>query len=181
MNKGSPPNSIMGRRRLVKSKRIPQFHLRKTYNKRGRLHTGEKPFMCPSPGCGMTFVQRTACKTHAKKRHNIEITMYTRNPEVPQTPASLAQMSLAQRMEQQQMQERMMEEPQAEVSLAPTTLAAPSHIQISRAQVAQLAQGGQVVHILQGDAGVTLAAGPGGQLTQIRLLDPRDGDTVLGV
>ena len=34
---------------------------------------GEKPFICPSPGCGMTFVQRTACKTHAKKRHNIEI------------------------------------------------------------------------------------------------------------
>ena len=105
--------------------------------------------------------------------------MYTRNPEVPQTPASLAQMSLAQRMEQQQMQERIMEEPQAEVSLAPSTLA-PSHIQISRAQVAQLAQGGQVVHILQGD-GVTLTTGPGGQLTQIRLLDPRDGAEVLGV
>ena len=30
----------------------------------------------------MNFFQRTACKTHAKKRHNIEITMYTRNPEV---------------------------------------------------------------------------------------------------
>jgi len=156
-----------------------QFTKRNTLNNHRRLHTGEKPFMCPSAGCGMTFVQRTACKTHAKKRHNIEITMYTRNPEVPQTPASLAQMSLAQRMEQQQMQERIMEEPQAEVSLAPSTLA-PSHIQISRAQVAQLAQGGQVVHILQGD-GVTLTTGPGGQLTQIRLLDPRDGAEVLGV
>ena len=133
--------------------------------------------MCPSAGCGMTFVQRTACKTHAKKRHNIEITMYTRNPEVPQTPASLAQMSLAQRIEQQQLQERIMEEPHTEVSLAPTTLA-PAHIQISRAQVAQLTQGGQVVHILQGD-GVTLTTGPGGQLTQIRLLDPRDGAEVL--
>ena len=131
--------------------------------------------MCPSPGCGMTFVQRTACKTHAKKKHNIEITMYTRNPEVPQTAASLAQMSLAQRMEQQQMQERVLEEPSTAVSLAPGP---PTTIQICRAQVAQLAQGGQVVHILQGD-GVTLAAGHNGQLTQIQLLDPRDGAQVL--
>ena len=77
-----------------------QFTKRNTLNNHRRLHTGEKPFMCPSPGCGMTFVQRTACKTHAKKRHNMEITMYTRNPEVPQTQASLAQMSLAQRAEQ---------------------------------------------------------------------------------
>merc|ERR1719208_276751 len=86
-----------------------QFTKRNTLNNHRRLHTGEKPFMCPSPGCGMTFVQRTACKTHAKKRHNIEITMYTRNPEVPQTPASLAQMSLAQRAEQALLQERVLE------------------------------------------------------------------------
>ena len=41
----------------------------------------------------MTFVQRTACKTHAKKRHKIEITIYPRNPECPQSEASLAQVS----------------------------------------------------------------------------------------
>ena len=35
-----------------------------------------------------------------KNMNNMEITMYTRNPEVPQTQASLAQMSLAQRAEQ---------------------------------------------------------------------------------
>ena len=67
-----------------------KFNKRNTLNNHKRLHTGsyyflqhlqiidvlllgEKPFICPSPGCGMTFVQRTACKTHAKKRHNIEI------------------------------------------------------------------------------------------------------------
>ena len=68
-----------------------KFNKRNTLNNHKRLHTGimkiilllmsfiinsvpgEKPFICPSPGCGMTFVQRTACKTHAKKRHNIDI------------------------------------------------------------------------------------------------------------
>ena len=66
-----------------------KFNKRNTLNNHKRLHTGnllltfflylisyfpgEKPFICPSLGCGMTFVQRTACKTHAKKRHNIEI------------------------------------------------------------------------------------------------------------
>ena len=58
----------------------------------------------------MTFVQRTACKTHAKKRHNIEITIYPRNPDCPQSEASLAQLSLSQRLEQQHIQERLQQQ-----------------------------------------------------------------------
>ena len=73
----------------------------------------------------MTFVQRTACKTHAKKRHNIEIKyitsskiyllitffrIYPRNPECPQSEASLAQLSLEQRLEQQQIQQRLQQQ-----------------------------------------------------------------------
>ena len=141
-----------------------QFTKRNTLNNHRRLHTGEKPFMCPSPGCGMTFVQRTACKTHAKKRHNIEITMYTRNPEVPQTPASLAQMSLAQRAEQAVLQERVVEQEVVQEAQTVTlvssgaagSLGAAGTIQVrglgqvagATLQLAQLA-GGQVVHILQ--------------------------------
>ena len=84
-----------------------KFNKRNTLNNHKKLHTGEKPFICPSPGCGMLFVQRTACKTHAKKRHGIEITTYPRNPACPQSEASLAQMSLTQRLEQQQILERL--------------------------------------------------------------------------
>ena len=132
-----------------------QFTKRNTLNNHRRLHTGEKPFMCPSPGCGMTFVQRTACKTHAKKRHNIEITMYTRNPEVPQTPASLAQMSLAQRAEQAVLQERVVE---GEGGAQTVTLVAGEGggvevrgVGVGQGTTLQLAQlpGGQLVHILQ--------------------------------
>ena len=164
------------------------FTKRNTLNNHRRLHTGEKPFICPAPGCGMTFVQRTACKTHAKKRHNIDITIYARNPEVPQSQASLAQMSLSQRMEQQQIQERLRQDQQQQqqqqqqhqevtatsvvMSSGGEPLNAP-HIQLSRAQLAQLTGGvGQVVTVLQG---------PDGQLTQIRLLDHRDGVEVLGL
>ena len=169
------------------------FTKRNTLNNHRRLHTGEKPFICPSPGCGMTFVQRTACKTHAKKRHNIEITIYARNPDVPQSQASLAQMSLSQRMEQQQIQERLrqqqqhqqqqqqqQQQPQPETATAVVMSSGSEamtgpHIQLSRAQLAQLTGGvgvGQVVTVLQG---------PDGQFTQIRLLDHRDGVEVLGL
>merc|ERR1712154_733996 len=97
----------------------------------------------------MTFVQRTACKTHAKKRHNIEITMYTRNPEVPQTPASLAQMSLAQRAEQALLQERVLEsQNEAHGVIEPHTVTIVGSGAGATLQLAQLA-GGQVVHILQ--------------------------------
>ena len=83
----------------------------------------------------MTFVQRTACKTHAKKRHNIEIRylvqqfsaqlpnvdsqlrIYPRNPECPQSEASLAQLSMAQRLEQQQIQERLQQQQQHQQQL----------------------------------------------------------------
>ena len=159
------------------------FTKRNTLNNHRRLHTGEKPFICPSPGCGMTFVQRTACKTHAKKRHNIEITIYARNPDVPQSQASLAQMSLSQRMEQQQIQERLRQQQQQQqaqpenatavvMTSGSESLTAP-HIQLSRAQLAQLTGGvGQVVTVLQG---------ADGQFTQIRLLDHRDGVEVLGL
>ena len=170
------------------------FTKRNTLNNHRRLHTGEKPFICPAPGCGMTFVQRTACKTHAKKRHNIEITIYARNPEVPQSQASLAQMSVSQRMEQQQIQERLrqdqqqqqqqqqheQQQQQQQQGTVPGVVMAGGGeggvgpaIQLSRAQLAQLTGGvGQVVTVLQG---------PDGQFTQIRLLDHRDGVEVLGL
>jgi len=52
------------------------------------LHTGEKPFLCPATGCGKSFVQRTACKTHARKKHGITITKYTRNTSTNSSNAS---------------------------------------------------------------------------------------------
>lgn len=124
--------------------------------------------------------------------------MYTRNPEVPQTPASLAQMSLAQRAEQAVLQERALEgqneghggEPHTVTIVgsgaAGNGLASGGTIQVrglgqmaagATLQLAQLA-GGQVVHILQpvgterGEGVVTLQGGS--QLTQIRLVDARE-------
>jgi len=132
--------------------------------------------------------------------------MYTRNPEVPQTPASLAQMSLAQRTEQMVLQERMLESGQempldeeqtvtlvqAASNLSPAqTIQLRGLSQVSSGvggvpgatlQLTQL-PGGQVVHILQpvpnerGENVVTLQGGS--QLTQIRLFDPREGATFL--
>lgn len=124
--------------------------------------------------------------------------MYTRNPEVPQTPASLAQMSLAQRAEQAVLQERALEgqneghggEAHTVTIVGSGTagngLASGGTIQVrglsqmaagATLQLAQLA-GGQVVHILQpvgterGEGVVTLQGGS--QLTQIRLVDARE-------
>jgi len=124
--------------------------------------------------------------------------MYTRNPEVPQTPASLAQMSLAQRAEQAVLQERALEGQNeghggeahtvtiVGSGTAGNDLASGGTIQVrglgqmaagATLQLAQLA-GGQVVHILQpvgterGEGVVTLQGGS--QLTQIRLVDARE-------
>ena len=65
-----------------------QFTKRNTLNNHRRLHTGEKPFLCPATGCGKSFVQRTACKTHARKKHGITITKYTRNTATNSSNAS---------------------------------------------------------------------------------------------
>jgi uncharacterized Zn-finger protein len=34
-----------------------------------RCHTGEKPFVCTSPGCEMTFSQKSNLKKHLSKTH----------------------------------------------------------------------------------------------------------------
>lgn len=130
--------------------------------------------------------------------------MYTRNPEVPQTPASLAQMSLAQRAEQAVLQERALEgqndqghggEPHTVTIVGSGAggngLGSGGTIQVrglgqmaagATLQLAQLA-GGQVVHILQpvgterGEGVVTLQGGS--QLTQIRLVDARENAALL--
>jgi len=146
-----------------------QFTKRNTLNNHRRLHTGEKPFLCPASGCGMVFVQRTACKTHAKKRHNIEIQVYTRNPDVPQSSASLAQMSLAQKLEQQQLQDRVLQhrvdvqiqQPQTiQVQTLERQVGTPTHItQISGDRVVQLTGGERVIQLTGTERIVHLTGG----------------------
>jgi len=152
------------------------FTKRNTLNNHRRLHTGEKPFLCPAVGCGMSFVQRTACKTHARKKHGITITVYTRNPEVPrgqplippqrvkhEIQGAVAQgppevrPELAQEARQElhryetiitESGTRLMVEPEHMEHLEVAHLISRSFHQGQTVEIAQLPQG-QIVHIIQ--------------------------------